>query len=96
MTIKESENMQGDGFSLVRWFRTLPGVCLVLAAAVAGAYLTFAHTVHVLGVLPYLLILLCPLLHLFMMRGMHGQGGHSHAGQATAGSSSDEGNTACH
>lgn len=24
--------------------------------------------------LPYLLILLCPLLHIFMMRGMHGKG----------------------
>lgn len=31
-------------------------------------------------ILPFLLILVCPLMMLFMMRGMHG-GGHDHAGQ---------------
>lgn len=31
------------------------------------------HWGHVLGVLPYVLLLACPLLHLF-----HGHGGHSH------------------
>jgi hypothetical protein len=30
----------------------------------------------VLGVLPYLLILACPLMHLFMHRGHGGHGGH--------------------
>ncbi|MBN8428967.1 MAG: DUF2933 domain-containing protein [Xanthomonadales bacterium] len=31
------------------------------------------HWGHVLGVLPYVLLLACPLLHLF-----HGHGGHAH------------------
>jgi hypothetical protein len=34
------------------------------------------HWVHVLGVLPYLLILACPLMHLFMHKGHGGHGGH--------------------
>ena len=34
------------------------------------------HEVHILGALPYLLLLLCPLMHLFM----HGSGGHGHHG----------------
>lgn len=37
------------------------------------------HKVHILGVLPYLLLLSCPLIHFFMHRG-HGGGtaGHDH------------------
>jgi hypothetical protein len=33
------------------------------------------HEVHILGALPYLLLLLCPLMHLFMHGG---HGGHKH------------------
>jgi len=34
------------------------------------------HQAHILGALPYLFLLLCPLLHLFMHGG--GKGGHRH------------------
>ena len=35
------------------------------------------------SLLPFLLILLCPLMHLFMMRGGHGgHGGHDHGAKA--------------
>jgi hypothetical protein len=43
---------------------------------VAGFFLLTEHTAHVFGVLPYLLILACPLMHIFMHhghRGGHGQ-----------------------
>lgn len=30
------------------------------------------HEAHILGALPYLLLLLCPLMHLFMHGGGHG------------------------
>jgi len=37
------------------------------------------HKVHILGALPYLLLLICPLMHLFMHGGGHGgHGGHGH------------------
>lgn len=32
--------------------------------------------------LPYLMLLLCPLLHIFMMRGMHGKGENCHRKEA--------------
>ena len=41
---------------------------------VAGFFLVTEHTAHVLGALPYLLVLLCPVMHLIMHRGHHGQG----------------------
>lgn len=45
---------------------------LVGFLAVAGFYLWTEHREHVLGALPYLLLLACPLMHLFH----HGHGHH--------------------
>lgn len=42
--------------------------------AVAAFFLWTEHRAHLLGALPYLLILACPLMHLFM------HGGHRHHG----------------
>jgi len=39
-------------------------------------FLLSEHRAHLFGVLPYLLILACPLMHLFMHRGHGGHGGH--------------------
>ena len=49
-----------------------------LAADVAEAL----HTAHVLGLLPFAVILLCPLLHMFMHggHGGHDDAGHDHSG----------------
>ncbi|NJM92025.1 MAG: DUF2933 domain-containing protein [Rhodospirillaceae bacterium] len=41
-------------------------------------FLLSEHRAHLFGVLPYLLILACPLMHLFMHRG---HGGHHHQEQ---------------
>jgi hypothetical protein len=52
---------------------------LVMVALVGGFYLLREHWNHVSGNWIYLLLLACPLMHLF-----HGHGGHGgHDGQAT-------------
>jgi Protein of unknown function (DUF2933) len=38
-------------------------------AGVGAALLVIDHWAHVFGVLPYLILLACPLMHLFMHRG---------------------------
>ncbi|MGO9774788.1 MAG: DUF2933 domain-containing protein [Roseiarcus sp.] len=43
--------------------------------AVGAALIAYDHRVHLIGALPYLLLLACPLMHVFMM---HGHGGHAH------------------
>jgi hypothetical protein len=43
--------------------------------AVAAFFLFTEHRAHLFGVLPYLLLLSCPLMHLFMH---HGHGKHQH------------------
>jgi hypothetical protein len=43
-----------------------------LAFIVAGGYFLWTeHQAHLLAALPYLILLLCPLMHIFMHRG-HG------------------------
>ena len=44
-------------------------------AAVAAFFLITEHAAHLFGVLPFLLILACPLMHIFG-HGGHGHGGH--------------------
>lgn len=68
------------------WLRA-PGTWVFLAfLAIAGFFLVTEHTAHVIGVLPFLLLLACPLLHLFLHKG---QGTHSahdkeHAGHTAS------------
>jgi len=45
--------------------------------ALAAGLLIAEHRVHVLGALPWLILLACPLMHLFMHRG-HSHGSHDH------------------
>lgn len=56
------------------WYRTWTGLACLGAAAVAVVYLSLFHVDHVLDALPLLILLLCPLMHLFM-HGGHGHGG---------------------
>ena len=50
-----------------------------LALAALGIYLLANHGGHIVTALPYLLLLACPLMHLFMH---HGHGGHAGHGEA--------------
>jgi hypothetical protein len=45
---------------------------------IGGILLWTEHFAHALGYLPYLLILACPLMHMFMHGGHDGHGGHGH------------------
>lgn len=59
---------------LPSFWRSPAGLALMVALAVGGFYLVTEHTAHLFGALPYLLILACPLMHVFMHQG---HGGHS-------------------
>ena len=50
--------------------------------AVAGFFLYTEHRAHLFGILPYLLLLACPLMHFFHGHGNHG--GHDGHGDGDA------------
>ncbi len=59
------------------FWRSRTGVGFIVIGSVAGYFLVTEHWAHVVGFLPYLLLLACPLMHMFM-HGGHGHGGHHH------------------
>ena len=67
------------------WLRSRSGLVLLAFLGIVGFFLVKEHAAHVLGILPYLLFLACPLLH-FFHRGNPGRrddhaGGHSGHGE---------------
>ena len=58
------------------WWRLPFRVTLIAFLAIAAFFLVTEHSAHLFGVLPWLLLLACPLMH-FMH---HGHGGHGDAG----------------
>lgn len=60
------------------FWRSRTGLTLLGFIGIAAFFLFTEHRAHVLGALPYILLLLCPLLHVF---GHSGHGGH---GEGTA------------
>ena len=54
------------------FFTSSAGLVLLGFLIVAGALLFTEHRAHVLGLLLYVPLILCPLMHFFM----HGHGGH--------------------
>jgi hypothetical protein len=65
---------QGDRDSAPRNIWSRSNIVLIAFLAIAGFYLITEHRAHFFGYLPFLLLLACPLLHMFMHRG-HGDSG---------------------
>ncbi|MBP0592191.1 DUF2933 domain-containing protein [Paraburkholderia sp. LEh10] len=64
------------------FWKSRSAIALLVFAAIALFLLFSEHRAHFLGVLPYLLLLSCPLMHLFMH---HGRGhGHGHGNRSPA------------
>ena len=57
------------------FWRSPAGLTLLVAAAAGGFLLFTEHRAHVLGLLPYAILLACPLMHMLMHHGHH-HGGH--------------------
>jgi hypothetical protein len=56
------------------WWKSRAGLVTLFFLAAAGYFLITEHQAHVVPILPWLILLLCPLMHFFHHRGH----GHSH------------------
>ncbi|WP_374662249.1 DUF2933 domain-containing protein [Inhella sp.] len=65
-------NSPSDGRPPSFW-RSRSAIAFLVMGAVAAWYLWAEHRAHLLGALPYLILLVCPLMHVFMHRGHHGR-----------------------
>lgn len=75
------DRLHRDGPDEVTW-RTRAKWVFVGFAFVAAFFLFAEHRAHVLPLLPWLLLLACPLMHVFM-HGRHG--GHRHGDDGRCG-----------
>ncbi|WP_081268204.1 DUF2933 domain-containing protein [Variovorax paradoxus] len=69
------------------FWRSRYAIGLVIMGAIATYFLLSEHRAHFLGALPLLLLLSCPLVHVFMHRGHGGHGdghAHHHGGESTS------------
>ena len=84
MHTETGSNPPRESFRIPVWL----GLCAFLA--IAAFFLWAEHRAHILGALPYALLLLCPIIHLFMHRGHGGHpGGHDdHTNRSTKGAAS--------
>ena len=84
---------QPDQDSALPFWRSRYAVGLLVIGAVAMYFLLREHRSHFFGALPFLLLLACPLMHMFM-HGGHGGHGGGHGDRASgkqAGASSEPG-----
>ena len=74
---QHSENRKG-------WLESRSNWVLLAFLAIAGFYLFTEHRAHLWGYLPFLILLACPFMHMFMHHGHgddSGSGGHKHGDQ---------------
>ncbi len=57
-----------------RWWHNRANIALAVFVAIGGYFLWTEHRAHVIEFLPWLLVLGCGAMHLFMHRGHGGHG----------------------
>lgn len=72
---------QAPKASGLTFWRTPQGLAAIALIGAALYFLLTEHRAHVIAALPWLILLICPVLHLVMHRG-HGHGQHrDHSGR---------------
>lgn len=71
------------------WLFSRTGIATIGALAVLGFLVYTGHSAHLLGFLPYLFILACPLMHVFMHGGHHNHHSADNGGKAESHSHDD-------
>lgn len=85
------QNLPTQGRERSPFWRSRCGIGWLVLAGIAGWFLWTEHRAHLFGALTWLVLLACPLMHVFMHRGHHGSHGQgSPTGTAESASPSQE------
>ena len=85
MSVHQDEGEGCEHHSGVQdWLFSRTGIVTICVLTILGLLVYTGHSAHLLGAVPYLLLLACPLMHIFM----HG-GHHHHRGDHKRGSDED-------
>ena len=71
------DHSEHEGKAQGSFLTSRAGLVMLGFLLIAGALLFTEHRAHVFGVLIWLPLLLCPLMHIFMHGGHGGHGGHA-------------------
>ena len=74
MTHHAVQSGREDAMSAPPFWRSRYAVGLVVLGAIAAYFLLSEHRAHFFGALPFLLLLACPFMHMFMHGGHSGHG----------------------
>ena len=75
--------LSDHGSQPLTFWRTRYAIGLLVMGSVAAYFLLSEHRAHFFGALPFLLLLACPLMHVFMHHG-HGGRGRDQSGRHDA------------
>ena len=76
MNHDQGQHQQPNQSHTPAFWRSRYALGLLVFGAVSAYFLLSEHRAHFLGALPFLLLLSCPLMHVFMHHGHGGHGGH--------------------
>ncbi len=71
--------MDGGG-KTAQLFSRRTWIAIAIIGVAGFVFLLQNHTSHIFTIVPYLILLLCPFMHIFMHRG-HGEHGENSRGQ---------------
>ena len=74
--MQHSHHENTDGNNRGSWLFSRTGIATLVAVSILGFLIYEGHGAHLLGYAPFLLILACPLMHIFMHGGHGGHGVH--------------------
>lgn len=72
------------------FFKTKTGIVFIGFMLIAGYQLITEHGAHLAPYAPWLILLACPLMHIFMHHGHHGHTGSKHQNDGFHTQQSDE------
>lgn len=96
MHLHNHDDQRGQTCAVRDWLFSRAGIVTICMLAILGFLIYEGHGAHLLGLAPYLLILVCPLMHIFMHHGGHDNHHHHEEGNTQNANENKKHDGGCH